>query len=159
MCFSKVRDIFLFVFSPTRFNRRAVQHHERYVKKTKGASAEFDRQDSERNNREQVRLLRSSFFRSLWYVFWALALAIFSGFVLARVFDAPLQWALAVLQLFGAFMLLGATLWQIGEAASASEQWLAEKVHNWLFKSFYIIGTYLLGCALSWDGFYKLYAH
>jgi hypothetical protein len=58
--------------------------------------------------------------------------------------------------LLGGFTLLGATLWQIGEAASASGEWLAEKVHNWLFKSFYMIGTYLLGWAISWDGLSKL---
>lgn len=159
---SKVRAIFLFLLAPGRFNELAVQYHQHYVEEIKkrygGAPTEFDRQESQRNNREQAARLRTAFIRSLSYVFWALVLAVLSGIISARVFGIPQQLALVVLQLFGAFMLLGATLWQIGEAASASGGWLAEKVHNWMFMSFYVIGTYLLGWAVSWDGVCKLFA-
>ena len=162
MGLSRVRAVFLFLLAPERFSELAVQYHEQYVAEIKkwrgGAPTEFDRQESHKSNREQAALLRTSFFRSLRYVFWALLFAVLSGVVSAQVFGIPQPLVTVLLQLLGAFMLLGATLWQIGEAASASGGWLAEKVHNWLFKSFYVIGTYLLGWAISWDGFCKLYA-
>lgn len=152
----------LFLFSPERFEKVAVRYHEHYVEEAKkrygGAPVEFDRQESAKNNKNQVEILRASLFRALSYVFLALAAAVITAAVAIQLYGAPSPWATVALQLVGAFMLLGATLWQIGKAASACGEWLAEKVHNWLFRFLYSVGTYLLGAAICWEGLWKLYA-
>lgn len=159
---SKMFAAILFLFAPARFNKTAVRYHEQYVEETKkhygGAPIPFDRQESVRNNQNQVALLRASLFRSLVHVFLSLAAAVISAFVAAKAIGAVSPAVSVVLQMLGAFMLLGATLWQIGEAASACGEWLAEKVHNFLFRFLYGFGTYLLGFAICWDGLAKLNA-
>lgn len=159
---SKVLATILFLFAPARFNKTAVQYHEQYVEEMKkrhgGAPTQFDRQESARNNEHQVVLLRASLFRSLVHVFLSLAAAVISALAAIKCIGAVSPIISVVLQMLGAFMLLGATLWQIGEAASASGEWLAEKVHNFLFRFLSDFGTYLLGFATCWDGFAKLNA-
>jgi vacuolar-type H+-ATPase subunit I/STV1 len=134
---SKVLTAILFLFAPARFNKAAVQYHEQYVEEIKkrygGASTPFDRQESSRNNQNQVILLRASLRRSLVHVFLSLVAAVISAFMAIKIFGTISPIFSIVLQMLGVFMLLGATLWQIGEAASLSGQWLAEIIHNFFF--------------------------
>ena len=152
----------LFLFAPARFNKAAVQYHEQYVEESKkrygGAPTPFDHQESLKNNQRQATLLRASLFRSLFHVFLSLAVSLISAIEAEKFFGAISPTVSVVLQMLGAFILLGATLWQIGNAASACGEWLAEKIHNFLFRLLYCFGTYLLGFAICWDGVAKLNA-
>lgn len=85
-----------------------------------------------------------------------LVAAVISAFMAIKIFGAISPVFSIVLQMLGVFMLLGATLWQIGEAASMSGQWLAEIIHDFLFRLLYGFGTYLIGFAICWEGFTKL---
>ena len=159
---SEVWAAILFLFAPARFNKAAVQYHEQYVEETKkrfgGAPTPFDHQESFRNNQNQAILLRTSLFKSLFHVFLSLAVSLISALAAVKFIGAISPVISVVLQMLGVFILLGATLWQIGEAASACGEWLAEKIHNFLFRLLYCFGTYLLGFAICWDGVAKLNA-
>lgn len=148
-----MKSILLFLFAPKRFNRAAVEYHK--AKWTRHP-VPFDEAQFTKNNIEQAAALRRMFVGSLGIVLAALLAALFLGYFAKLYIGTPSAFVIMGLQLFGAFMLLGATLWQIRpEVESASRQWLAEKVHNDLFNMLYVAGTFFIGLAASWDGFAK----
>jgi hypothetical protein len=155
----RTKAVLLFLLAPERFRREAVEYHERYVADLKanngGNPAPFDRAESEKNNSAQATAMRQAFFDAFRKVLIALLGAVVLGAFAQRYLGSPHVYVTMGLQLVGAFMTLGATLWQIGDAASASRAWLAERVHNWLFQSLYVAGTFMLGLATSWDAFGK----
>jgi small-conductance mechanosensitive channel len=149
----RVKAILLFLFAPERFNRAAVEYHK---SKKSGHPVQFDEAQFAKDNLEQAAAMRRGFIGTFSVVLVALLAALVLGMLAQRYIGPPSGRATMGLQLIGAFMLLGATLWRIApEAESASRAWLAEHLHNWLFKSLYVVGTFLLGLAASWDGFAK----
>lgn len=156
MKIGKTKAIFLFLFMPKRFNKLSVEYHKYYINESKrkygGASTGFNISESKKNNAAQAVLLRQSLLVSLGAVSIALILSIITSyyFVCCKILVSPL--AIMALQWTGGFIILGATLWEIGNARSACGEWLAEKVHKWIFRILYIFGTFLLGVGVGIDG-------
>ena len=149
----RMKAILLFLFAPRRFNRAAVEYHK--AKKITHP-VPFDEAQFAKDNLEQAAAMRRGFTGTFCVVFVALLAALLLGRFAQHYIGPPSAYVTMVLQLFGVFMLLGATFWQISpEVEPASRGWLAEDVHNRLFKLLYVLGTFLLGLAASWNGFAK----
>ena len=141
---------------PKKFNSLAVQHHEQYINKVNkkyGSNYMHDKSKSAKGNLLQSEKLRKNLFNSLVIVFISLALSLMFSYALfkSNYFSSPIH---VMFYLFtGAFTILAVTLWQIGNAESASGQLLHEKVHNWIFNAGYTVGTFFLGLGGGIDGF------
>lgn len=141
---------------PKKFNSLAVRHHEQFINDTNekhGSSYKHNEEESKKNNLVQSNKLRNSLLHSLVIVFLALTLSLAVSYVFVKYnyFSNP---AYVMFYLFvGAFTILAVTLWQIGNAETASGQWLHERVHNWLFNTGYTVGTFFLGLGGGIDGF------
>lgn len=74
--------------------------------------------------------------------------------LLLRRFFGPLSPGLsAVLQATGAGILLWATVWELGwDIRSFGGQTLAERAHQWLFRTLCVTGTFAFLLAYVWSG-------
>ena len=154
---NKVKAIFLFLFMPKSFNRLAVEYHEQYVIETKtkygGVWIEFNKEESAKNNLKQASRLRLTLLESAGIVFVAMGASILVAYLVIKLWCWSNPLLIMSLQLVGGFIILGVTLWEISSAASASGEWLAEKVHNWVFRLLYSLGTFFLGVGVGIDAF------
>ena len=153
---NKFKAMFLFIFMPKAFNSMAVTHHENLIKKyvkRGGPSHEHNKDDLAAKNLLQASKLRRSLVSSLVVVFVALLSSLILSYLFVKYsyFSTP-PFVLTYL-FIGAFTILAVTLWQIGNSESASGEWLHEKVHNWVFKSIYTLGTFFLGLGGGVDAF------
>ena len=126
----------------------AVMHHEKLIKEhiKKGApNKEYDNNELSKINLVQASKLRKSLLTSLTVVFITLLLSLGTSYIFVKYNYLSSQLFILIYLFIGAFTILAVTLWQIGNAETASGEWLHEKVHTWVFKSIYTIGTFFLG--------------
>ena len=155
---SKTKAILFFLFSPNRFVRIAIAYQGAYIAEINrpyGSNYSHPTEEFSKNCQRQMTSLRFSLFQSFCWVFFVLAAAAITSACAQFFFGAPRALLTLSLQLAGALILFGATIWQIGNAASASGEWLAEKVQNWLFRTLSGIGTYFLAFPTCWDAISK----
>ncbi len=156
----KLKAIFLFIFIPSAFNSMAVKHHQQFIdeaNKNRGWSPnKANSEELSSGNLKQSSKLRASFFESIFIVLVTFFISFSFSYIFVK-FNYFSSNAHVMAYLFtGAFIILAVTLWQIGNAASASGELLHEKVHNWLFKITYTIGTFFLGLGGGVDGFQSI---
>jgi len=97
--------------------------------------------------------LRSAVFGSLVTTLAAVIAGFAAGALLHRLFGPAPSLLLGGLQLTGAGVLLGATLAEVGrEIESWTQQTLAEKVNRWVFRTLYVLGTFVLVVSVGWTG-------
>jgi hypothetical protein len=92
-------------------------------------------------------------------LFFAARLVVFSslaGFAIGWLFHRYLgsipPLLNSVLQVTGAGTLLWATIWQLGaDVRTMGGESLVERVHSWLFRGLYILGTVLFFVAYAWS--------
>ena len=152
MKISKLKSVTYFIFRPKAFNSLSVGYHEKLIKDLKGPSAPIDKKNLEEINLNQAVFFRRSLLASLGAVLVSLFFAIFLSYYLVSCSDLHGPIIVVTLQWVGGFIILGATLWQIEDSRSAHGGWLAEKVHNWIFRGLYLLGTFLLGLGVGIDG-------
>jgi hypothetical protein len=154
-------DALCLLAAPERFVARATEH---------AIAVEFERNrqlreqfpdknlpvqrriEFEANVRSQATLVRSSVLSGIGITLAAIALGVLVGVVLARLAGAPSKLALYLLQGAGAAILLGATLSEIGRKIETfSQESLSEEVNAFLFRTLYVVGTFLFVVSVAWD--------
>lgn len=138
-----MREIVLLLFLPARFVREAMDHDSRLppARNLTGEPLTWDR----------VRRIRRSLATAFGLVLVSLVVGSISGAVLVRAFGQPRHSIIVLLQTGAAGVILGATLAVLGsEIQSYVGQTLPEKVNRWLYRVFYVVGTYLLVLSLTW---------
>lgn len=75
-----------------------------------------------------------------------------AGFVLGRVLGNVL-WLVQLAQFAGAAIILWATIWELGwSVRSFGGDTLPERVHQYLFRVLYAVGTFVFFLAYFWPG-------
>jgi hypothetical protein len=154
----KLKAIFLFFFSKPDFLRLSVKHdiglnlsignkRERFVE---GQYRPDERQETDLASK-RTDYLRRSLLHSFSHGMVTVLSAIYIGALLSEAFGAPLLKITRGLQVVGAGLLLWATLWELGWGfRSWVGESLPERVHRWIFRGFYILGTFCLFLSVTW---------
>ena len=153
------KAVFLFLFSPSNFIRMSKDHDISLTltrendlrKKFKEGTYQPDEKRYSETARERTKKLRSSLFRSGMCVILSILLAILTGRCLYNTIGPSPKSISSLLQVLGAGVILWATLWELGwNLRSWGGETLPERLHSWLFRLYYVVGTYSLLLSVSW---------
>lgn len=154
---SKFGAVVRFLFAPERFIARSVPHDSEgslaggYNKDLRAAHAAGTYRPEpvlESNARQRTKALRRSLFQSGLAVLGTIVAAFVVGWSIRQF--GSFGGATGALQVAGAAILLWATIWELGwEAKSIGGNTLVERVHSWIFRGLYVVGTFLLFLSLG----------
>jgi hypothetical protein len=157
---SPLKAVLLFLFCPTAFKRRAVEHDTAYniVKDPHIMKLLFEgkyKPDIE-HMVELVELrtseLRKTFLWSALIVMCVGSLFAVVGFALYCRYGQCPSWLSVVFQMLGVGLILWATLWELGWwLRSMGGETLPERVRLWLFRAMYATGSAFFFLAYSWS--------
>ncbi len=103
-------------------------------------------------NLDRAKALRKSLFTSAAITIFSVVLGTLSGYILKCYVTTPSTILINALQIVGAGILLCATISVLShEIESSGKNTLAEKINRALFKALYVIGSFLLFLAMSWN--------
>lgn len=110
------------------------------------------RSEFEAKVRSQTMRVRSSVLSSIGITLAAIVVGVVVGVALRRFVGAPSKLAVYLLQGAGAAILLGATLSEVGRKIETwSQNSLSEEVNAFLFRTLYVVGTFLFVVSVAWD--------
>jgi len=142
-------------FAPEWLKRKSTKHHA-YL-------AELQRERDQARSQgtappevpwpeHQITLLRQAWLRSGLVVVSVVVAATCLGFTLGLVASSPSPSLNAALQFGGATALLWATLsaggWRL---RTWKGETIAEHINQWLFRSLYVLGTFLIVLSVVWS--------
>ena len=151
--------LFWFLVWPSKFVQLAARYDlginlsgdSDLAKKFDEGSYDGDPLGTEQLARERTWRLRSGMGLSLLLVGGSAGWAIAGGLTLTHFVGAPRPVVSMVLQMGAAALLLWATIWELNWGIrSFSGETLPERVHGWIFKGLYIVGTWCLFLSLVW---------
>ena len=155
------RDILLLLLRPQRFIARATQDAiTREFETNPNLLAQFPnrqlpeekRQTFEEDARRRTCSIRRSVAGGFSLVAGTAALGWLSGFAAYQLLGPASTSETRVLQIAATALLLGATLSVLGwEIQSYKGVTLPERVNRWIFRTLYVLGTYLLLLSISWS--------
>jgi hypothetical protein len=141
------------LFWPSRFVRDAQRHAIEYERESnEHFRAQYDSGTvtEERLTRfadtasAQVAVMRSAFGYAFVLTIAAMAVGWATGTAAGAVLGPPSKVLLGLIQAFGAAVILAATLAEVGKnIATYDGASLPEKVNQWVFRTLYVIGTFL----------------
>ena len=133
-----VRICFLAVFWPKRLE----ELEEEEAPKLDAAPADEE---------TRIRKVHHAFWTSFILILGFGAIGISAGLLLKCYYGSPSTFAINVLQIIGAGLLLWGTLFVRGfEIQSFASVTLGERVDKWLYRTMYCIGTAVIICSLAW---------
>ena len=151
---------FLVVFWPSKFVEKAVLHdvalefdtNPQLRDKFPDRRLPPDRlQDFRATASERSQKIRRALFASILVTTAIIVVGWIIGVIFRRVFGPAPTFIISVLQVTGAGTILGATLAEIGrDIESWGGKTLAEKVNLWLFRTLYLLGTFVFVVSLGW---------
>lgn len=101
--------------------------------------------------RQRTLELRQSFRQAFLWVLCSTVLSSGIGFGLQRYIGVCSQWLSSALQLVGVAVILWATIWELGWGVRSMDgNSLPERVHQWVFRLMYVIGSSLFFLAYTW---------
>lgn len=160
---SPLRAIVRFIVFPAAFIEMAATHdvswdltENEYVRNQYFGDA-TQRLKLEQKAREnaafRTQTLRRSFFASWLLVLLSAGLGSLVGWLCGRYVVAAPAIAIVALQVAGGGILLWVTIWQLNpDVRTVGGDSLTERVHSWLYRGLYIIGTALFFVAYAWHG-------
>jgi hypothetical protein len=151
----------LLIFSPKKFSEYAtkagVEQEFRDNKQLREAHPNGEAPQEviaewEKHNLNRANAIRGAFFSSLLITFSSIIIGIIIGSGLKHQFGNPSTLITNAIQVFGAGILLSATLSVLGSRIeSIKGKTLAEHIDRSLFRWQYILGSLLFFLALSWS--------
>ena len=148
------------LISPDAFVRRSVQHdiesefetNKELIKAYPDRTLPPDRaKNVEANARDRTLKIRAALSIAAFSTLLAVLAGVIVGSTLHDIAGSPSRTTVAILQVFGAGVILTATLAVLGwEIQSYKGQSLPEKVNRWLFRSQYWLGTFLFVMSVAW---------
>lgn len=157
---SLAKAVFLFVFSRGSFERLALKHdiasNITGAKDIREAYLNGKYNPREDDTRKLVEFrtsgLRASLLRSGLAVLLVGLLSGAFGFATYLLAGVCPVWLSAILQAAGVGVILWATLWELGwNLRSMDGHTLTERVHQWLFRVMYSLGSALFFFAYVWS--------
>ena len=138
--FQAVYFCILAIFSPTRL----IAEEEKDKELRKNYSEEVEKESN-------AKIVNRAFWNSLGLILLFSLIGGLIGLALRCFLGVPSSFAIALLQIIGASLLLWGTLfvrgWQIQTYCGVT---LVERVNRWIYRSMYCIGTGLIICSLVW---------
>lgn len=157
---SPAKAVLLFVFCRSAFERLALKHdiasNITGAKDIREAYLQGKYNPREEDTRELVEfrtsgLRLSLFWSGLAVLFVGLVSGAFGYVMYLQVGTCPV-WLSALLQAGGVGVILWATLWELGwNLRSMGGHTLTERVHQWLFRTMYTVGSALFFFAYVWS--------
>jgi len=156
-----VRAVILVLVAPSRFIEAAVQHdvEAEWETNAQWRSAYPDQRVPQERLQKfrdlaatRTAKLRASVFGSLVTTIAAIIAGFGTGALLQRLFGPSPPLLVDGLQVVGAAVFLSATLAEAGrEIESWTQRTLAEKVNKWVFRTLYVLGTFILVISIAWS--------
>jgi hypothetical protein len=156
---SKTKAVLAFLFRKCAFIRMSTEHdvaqsilsaddlRRSYVEGKYKPNVEFTADLARERTVELRRSLRQAFT-------WVLCSALASsgiGLLLQWWLGICAQWLSSLLQLTAVAVILGATIWELGWGIRSMEGiTLPERMHQWVFRLMYVVGSSLFFVAYVW---------
>ncbi len=152
-----IRAVTAFLLQPRRFAKLASEHDFARAHKSADYPEHWRSQADVRAGEleERARGAAAELRRSFWVHGFMIGFALFSAFLGAKggqwlVGNMP-SWLNLLLQAVGAALLLWATLWQLDpQKKTQLGMSMVERTHGWLFRTMYMLATFLLFLAYFW---------
>jgi hypothetical protein len=156
---SVTKAVVLFLFRKQRFLHLSTKHdiaqsvlgpedlRKAYSEGKYTPNENYTRQLAEDRTSE----LRASLCQAFLWVLGSTLISSGVGFALQLKFGVCPQWLSSLLQLTGVAIILWATIWELGwNVRSMDGNTLPERVHQWVFRLMYIIGSSFFFLAYVW---------
>ncbi|WJN57361.1 hypothetical protein [Pseudomonas sp. SO81] len=156
---SKTKAILFFLFHKEKFVRLSTEHdtaqnilgaediRRSYVDGQYKPNVEDTAQLAQNRTSE----LRQSLRHALLWVLCSTLLSSGVGLALYCYFGVCPQWLSSLLQLIGVAVILWATIWELGWGVRSMDgNTLPERVHQWVFRLMYVVGSSLFFLAYAW---------
>ena len=157
---SKVKALTLFLFRPRAFLDYSTAHDVSWViTKSPDIRASYvkgeykpDVEHTRANAQLRAHGLRRSLFSAGLIVGSTAVVAGIAGFACRAMFGALPNWLSGLAQAIAAALILWATLWELTrDLQSYGGDSLSERVHSWLFRSLYTVGTFVFFWVWAWQ--------
>lgn len=156
---SKTKAVFFFLFRKNAFIRLSTEHdtaqsilgaediRRSYAEGKYTPNVEYTAEIALQRTSE----MRQSFRHAFLWVLCSTWLASGIGLALQWKIGICAQWLSSVLQLVGVAVILWATIWELGWGVRSLEgNSLPERVHQWVFRLMYVVGSSLFFLAYAW---------
>jgi hypothetical protein len=156
---SKTKAVLFFLFRKAAFIRLSTEHdtaqgilgaedlRQAYIEGKYKPNVEHTAELANERTSELRQAFRDAF---LW-VLGSTLLSIAAGLALQFSTGICSQWLSSVLQLVGVAIILWATIWELGwNVRSMDGNSLPERVHQWVFRLMYVVGSSLFFLAYAW---------
>lgn len=156
---SKTKAVLSFLFRRSVFIRLSIEHdiaqsilgaedlRRSYVEGKYKPNVEYTAELAQQRTSE----LRQSFRHAFLWVLFSTMLSSGIGLSLQCYIGVCSQWLSSVLQLIGVGIILWATIWELGWGIRSMEgNTLPERVHQWVFRLMYVVGSSLFFLAYTW---------
>lgn len=101
---------------------------------------------------EQTKCLRSAFAKGLITTSTTIMIGLMFGISLRYLFGIPSKFLVYGLQAFGAAIILGATLAEVGgDIVTWDKESIPEQLNQFIFHGLYAVGTFLFVTSVVWD--------
>lgn len=157
---SAAKAVALFIFRRRAFEAMSVEHDRAYVLakspdlKAKHLAGSYTPDDVGLRQQAVTRTkaLRHNLFAAATLVIATTVLAYTIGWVIRALMGQVPPLLTGTMQVFGAGILLWATVWELGWGErSFGGETLPERVHRWLFRALYTLGTALFVVTIGWS--------
>jgi hypothetical protein len=156
-----LKGMLLMLFAPRTFTRAATdfaiasalrENHQLRERYPDGNLPESQKQEFETTVRNQTQSIRRAVLGGVGVTLLTMLVGYGTGSVLQALFGTPSKVLVYLLQALGAGVILGATL---GETDRQIQTWdrvsLAEKINAFMFRTLYVLGTFLFVASVTWD--------
>lgn len=156
---SLIKAALFFLFRKKAFTDLAVSHDvSQCVTKNKDLRNRFvgERLDQYKteireNYAKRYPILRGAFVTAGLLVFFSALFGLAAGYVLKASLGPVPSFVNSGFQIIGAGLILWVTIWQLDvEVQTMGGETLLERVHSWLFRALYSVGTILFFVAYTW---------